>query len=71
MAVVVRQPVSMPRPPPGFTGRVRATLAAIRVWRRRARSRAELSRFDARGRADIGVRYEDAARECRKPFWRA
>ncbi|SDF90302.1 Uncharacterized conserved protein YjiS, DUF1127 family [Limimonas halophila] len=43
----------------------------LRQWRRRARGRAELAGLDARARADLGVRWEDARAESRKPGWRA
>jgi uncharacterized protein YjiS (DUF1127 family) len=45
-------------------------LAAMREWRRRSQTRAELARFDARMLADIGLTPTDAWREINKPFWR-
>lgn len=39
-------------------------------WRRRARSRAVLARFDARELRDLGLTPAEAAQECAKPFWR-
>jgi uncharacterized protein YjiS (DUF1127 family) len=45
-------------------------LSAVRLWRRRARERAELARFSARELRDIGISDADAQREINKPFWR-
>ena len=44
--------------------------AALRVWRERRRSRAELARLDAHMLRDIGVTRAEAAFEFDKPFWR-
>jgi uncharacterized protein YjiS (DUF1127 family) len=43
----------------------------LRLWRRRARERAELARFGRRELQDIGLSPSDAWQEIRKPFWRA
>ncbi len=49
-------------------GQVRQFLAE---WRRRARSRADLSKFDHRDLQDLGMSRCDADGEVRKPFWRS
>ena len=57
----------------GTTGAGLARLpwrARFAEWRRRARSRAVLAGFDARGLRDLGLTPAEAARECAKPFWR-
>ncbi len=41
----------------------------IAGWRRSARSRRELSKFDHRGLQDIGISRCDADQEISKPFW--
>ena len=41
------------------------------MWRSRARTRRDLACLDPRGLKDIGETPEQAAREARKPFWRA
>ena len=43
----------------------------LAAWRRRARERAELARFDSRALRDIGLTSAEAAYEINKPFWRA
>lgn len=43
----------------------------LRLWRRRARERAELARFTTRDLRDIGITPADAAYEIGKPVWRA
>jgi uncharacterized protein YjiS (DUF1127 family) len=54
-------------------GRARAPglLETLRLWRRRARERAELARFSQRELLDIGISNADAMQEIRKPVWRA
>jgi uncharacterized protein YjiS (DUF1127 family) len=49
---------------------LRRTIAMLREWRWRARSRAELARFDDRMLRDIGITRVDALYEINKPFWR-
>ena len=44
-------------------------LVVLREWRRRRRSRASISRLDARMLKDIGVTYVEAQHEASKPFW--
>jgi uncharacterized protein YjiS (DUF1127 family) len=44
--------------------------AALREWRQRSRSRAELARLDERMLRDIGVTRGDVWREINQPFWR-
>ncbi len=46
-------------------------LDTLRLWRRRARERAELARFTDRELHDIGVTRSDALYEMAKPAWRA
>jgi uncharacterized protein YjiS (DUF1127 family) len=43
----------------------------IAEWRRRARSRRELSELNERDRHDLCISRCDAQREAQKPFWRA
>ena len=47
-----------------------AANAALREWRRRKNSRAELARLDERMLRDIGLTQFDAEYEINKPFWR-
>ncbi|HZB91256.1 MAG TPA: DUF1127 domain-containing protein [Stellaceae bacterium] len=54
----------------GQEGLVRL-LGVVGQWRRRARDRAELARFDERSLRDIGVSPAQARDEADKPFWRA
>jgi uncharacterized protein YjiS (DUF1127 family) len=49
---------------------VGSLLAVLRIWRRRARSRAELAGMDERMLRDIGLSHGEAAFEVSKPFWR-
>lgn len=49
----------------------RSALDRVRLWRRRARERADLARFSERELRDIGISAADAWREVNKPFWRA
>lgn len=51
--------------------RLRRLRARVATWKRRVRQRVELARLDERARRDVGARWEDAVRECRKPFWQA
>ncbi|MCW5745089.1 MAG: DUF1127 domain-containing protein [Alphaproteobacteria bacterium] len=44
--------------------------ATLRLWRSRARERAELARFSERELHDIGISHSDALQEINKPFWR-
>ena len=56
------------RPSPGafLTG----ALALALAWHERARQRRRLMRLDNRALNDIGIRRDEAERECRSPFWR-
>ena len=56
---------SQPQP---FLARVAGTVS---LWRRRARERAELTRFTDRDLQDIGVTWCDVEHELRKPFWQS
>src|SRR5579884_1370684 len=51
----------------GVFGRIGSTL---RSWRRRARERDQLARFDERLLADIGLTRTDADFLINKPFWK-
>ncbi|QID19206.1 DUF1127 domain-containing protein [Nitrogeniibacter mangrovi] len=44
--------------------------ALLRLWRQRARSRAELRELDERLLRDIGISREMARFVGQKPFWR-
>jgi len=48
---------------------IRRIVAAIRLWRERARSRPQLRGLDDRLLKDIGLRREDVGYEFPKPFW--
>jgi uncharacterized protein YjiS (DUF1127 family) len=48
---------------------VQGIVAALALWRERARQRAELARLDHRARKDIGVSEADVWREIRKAPW--
>lgn len=56
--------------PPG-SGLAGRWVVRLRTWWHRWRSRPRLADLDARGRADLGIRWEDGIAEARKPFWRA
>ena len=43
---------------------------AFNEWRRRSRSRQELTRFSTVERRDLGCRF-DIRTEMQKPFWQA
>ena len=47
---------------------LRRIVAAVRVWRERARSRQQLCALDDRMLRDIGLTREDAGYELLKPF---
>ena len=53
------------------SGKASGLLETLRLWRRRARERAELARFSQRELLDIGISNADALQEIRKPMWRA
>ena len=40
------------------------------AWHERARQRRRLMQLDVRALDDIGIRPDEAERECRSPFWR-
>ncbi|HEY0834526.1 MAG TPA: DUF1127 domain-containing protein [Azospirillum sp.] len=42
----------------------------LSAWISRRRQRRALAALDDRLLRDLGLTREDAARECRKPFWR-
>jgi uncharacterized protein YjiS (DUF1127 family) len=49
----------------------RASVALLRTWWQRQRSRRELAQMDDRMLRDIGVSRSRALAEASKPFWRA
>lgn len=46
-------------------------LHTLALWIERDRQRRALATLDDRMLRDVGVSRADAAKECRKPFWRA
>jgi uncharacterized protein YjiS (DUF1127 family) len=50
--------------------KIRRIIAAIRLWRRRVRSRQELRELDDHLLKDIGLSRADVFYEVAKPFWR-
>jgi uncharacterized protein YjiS (DUF1127 family) len=48
---------------------IRRIMAAIRLWRGRARSRQELRELGDHMLKDIGLRREEIGTEFRTPFW--
>ena len=61
---------------PGRTARLSPGLMLARgvvlalAWHERVRQRRRLMRLDERALNDIGVRPDEAERECCSPFWR-
>lgn len=49
----------------------RESLALLRLWRRRSRTRRQLARLDARLLDDVGLDPATAEREAALPFWQA
>jgi uncharacterized protein YjiS (DUF1127 family) len=74
-AVAMARPIADHRlpasQPGGLIDALRAAVALIQLWHRRARERQQLACLDHRMLRDIGVTPAEAARECDKPFWRA
>jgi uncharacterized protein YjiS (DUF1127 family) len=56
------------RPSPGAI--LPRALALALAWHERARQRRRLMQLDNRALNDIGIRRDEAERECRSPFWR-
>jgi uncharacterized protein YjiS (DUF1127 family) len=48
---------------------IRQLVAAIRLWRRRARAHRELHELSDHTLKDIGLRREDFVYDFPKPFW--
>jgi uncharacterized protein YjiS (DUF1127 family) len=48
---------------------IRRIVAAIRLWRERARSRQQLRELNDRMLRDIGLRREEVGYQFPKPFW--
>jgi uncharacterized protein YjiS (DUF1127 family) len=55
----------------GAGGPIDRVVATVREWRRRARARRELARFDDHLLHDIGLSRSQAQFESDKPFWQA
>ncbi len=51
-------------------GWARWALARLRLWRQRARARAQLAQLSDRMLADIGISRAEAEFLANKPFWR-
>lgn len=49
---------------------LRAALARLRLWHRRARDRRALLELDPRLCRDIGLTIDQVRHEAAKPFWR-
>ena len=47
----------------------RASLAILRTWRMRLKTRRHLRGLDARLLADVGLSEADREQECAKRFW--
>ncbi len=45
-------------------------LAALLIWRQRARTRRQLALLDDRQLSDIGITTSERLEEVDKPFWR-
>lgn len=60
-----------PLPGSGEVGPAYRIVAALSLWRERARQRAELAQLDEISRRDIGVTEADVWREIRKAPWEA
>jgi uncharacterized protein YjiS (DUF1127 family) len=56
---------------PTFVSPRRPSLAILRTWRLRRKTRRHLRGLDARLLADVGLSEADRARECAKWFWQA
>ena len=54
-----------------FDSRIEWIIRAIKVWRMRARSRADLKHLNSDQLNDIGISRSEAIYEASKPFWRA
>lgn len=48
---------------------IKRTVATIKLWQYRARSRHQLRELDAHLRQDIGLTSQQITRETAKPFW--
>jgi uncharacterized protein YjiS (DUF1127 family) len=48
----------------------RVSLASLRTWRRRLKTRRQLRKLDARLLDDVGVSEAERQQECAKRFWR-
>jgi uncharacterized protein YjiS (DUF1127 family) len=48
----------------------RASLAILRTWHRRLKTRRQLRKLDARLLDDVGLSEAERQQECAKRFWR-
>jgi len=48
---------------------IRTAVSTLHTWSSRHRQRQALRKVDQRILDDIGIAFEDALRETRKPFW--
>lgn len=72
MTSIVHGGLSGLRPAHPVTGGLKhKTLAALRTWVQRSRSREELARMSDFDLRDIGLSRVDVSAEITKPFWRA
>ena len=54
-----------------FSGAILLCAFALALaWHEQARQRRRLIQLDERALDDIGIRPDEAERECRSPFWR-
>ena len=53
------------------SGRFAQLRQTVHAWRERVRQRRELAQWSARDLHDVGLSWNDIAREVEKPFWRA
>lgn len=57
--------------PAAYDGSIHRVVAALALWRERARQRAALARLDDISRRDLGITEADVWRETRKAPWEA
>jgi uncharacterized protein YjiS (DUF1127 family) len=57
--------------PVAHDGSIHRVVAALALWRERAKQRAELARLDDISRRDLGITEADVWRETRKAPWEA
>jgi uncharacterized protein YjiS (DUF1127 family) len=52
-----------------FFGPSRTSLATVRAWLTRLKTRRRLRELDAAALADVGITEDERQRECAKWFW--